>query len=256
MDDAGPSWQIEHLTVVERRGLEHRRDSRGACPQYVQSVVQHPVPPQRHLRDPTLAQRRGEVVGVHEDSDAFVLAQEFGVAFVVVVAVGEHDRFDGRHRRLPRGKEGGELAPIAGQAGVDEDVCAGIFHHIEADERSAKPSDTRDDLSGPRLPEPHQAMIGPDAGSDTVVDRQPMVNASAAQLTVAPAGRSAVPPITAGDPAVSGSPLFALLLRPPGQRRRRFRARVIRFAAMVMAWSIRLPRAGRMPAWTAKAIPS
>ena len=44
--------------------------------------------------------------------------------------------------------------------------------------------------------------------------------------------------------------------RSASQCRSRFLARVIQLTATVMAWSIRLPRGGRMPTWTAKAIAS
>ena len=51
-------------------------------------------------------------------------------------------------------------------------------------------------------------------------------------------------------------PLLQSCARSASQCRSRFLARVIQLTATVMAWSIRLPRGGRMPTWTAKAIAS
>ncbi len=126
----------------EGRDLGQRRDPQGAVARAVGEEAEerpdlHRTPAGHRLLD--LAAGAPGVELVDEDRDATFAAESLGEADVVGVPVGQDDRPHVVERATHRGQLGRQVAPEAGQAGVDDRDLAALFDEVAVDEARAEP---------------------------------------------------------------------------------------------------------------------
>src|SRR5439155_1419753 len=124
-DRTRATGDVDDLAIGERTDLEDRRWG----PQHPRADRERDEPqgaePQRSLplRRLRLACER-DVVRVHADRDAALLADALGEADVVGMRVCQHDRTDVVEDAAHRGQLAWQRVPVAGRTGIDDGDAA------------------------------------------------------------------------------------------------------------------------------------
>ena len=137
------SWDIDQFTIIEGRGLQHRRCARQPIPEHMSDRLQHCGSPHRCLRDSGLGGEVGSIDVVDPDRPTGLPAYPLSHTPMVGVVVGEDLRFDRGEVPTSFGEEYRQLPEVAGEGPVDQREAAALLEQVKRSEPGSQPKNTR-----------------------------------------------------------------------------------------------------------------
>ena len=161
MDDPGSARQVEGRPVVERHDVREWRHPQTSAPAAVREEAEersdlHGTPTRGRFLDLAAGTIGVEPVDVH--GNASLATQPLGKADVVGVAVRQDDAANVIEGPAHGGELLRQVAPIAGQAGVDDRDRTAVLDEVAVHEAGAQPVQGWGDLHvDPRFQLPREA---------------------------------------------------------------------------------------------------